>query len=394
MLEPFWSIFGVVIIFYLPLYMKELGLLEVQMGIINTTGLFIAFIWHLFAAPITNRLGRKKTVFIFDLIAWTIPMFIWAVAQNFWYFLIAAVINATVRVVYIAWFCLVIEDTPFQKRSRVFGILYIINAVAGMLMPVMGYFIARYGTVSSMRVVYSAGMISMTLMFIIRNRLVSETKAGKELMKRHSSISILQSMKNYLDIILRTRKNKKIILLIMIYITTNLIISINFFFVLYLRDKLYFSEKIIFVIPGVSAAINIFLYIFILPRVRKFSEEKILTAGFSIATLGALLFLLIPKSNILFLLITTSILAIGFFVMQTFRDSVLMNSLGEHEKADVYSAVQTLTVLVCIPSGYLSGLAYSIDPILPFIAILTLFVISVAISSRLIKHAAIIPTAI
>ena len=39
-------------------------------------------------------------------------MLLWAFAQGFEYFLIAAMINAVFRIVYTSWTCLVVEDAP------------------------------------------------------------------------------------------------------------------------------------------------------------------------------------------------------------------------------------------------------------------------------------------
>ncbi|RAI87270.1 MFS transporter [Paenibacillus pabuli] len=78
LLEPVWAIPGTIVLFYAPLYMKEAGLSDIEIGLINSVNLYFAFIFQLFAGSITNKLGRKRTTLIFDLIAWSVPMFIWA----------------------------------------------------------------------------------------------------------------------------------------------------------------------------------------------------------------------------------------------------------------------------------------------------------------------------
>ncbi len=74
-----------------------------------------------------------------------------------------------------------------QDRSlinKVFGLLYIINPIFGLLTPIFGAVISKYGTVPTLRVLHVSGMITMTLFFIIRNFLVHETEAGKALMSK------------------------------------------------------------------------------------------------------------------------------------------------------------------------------------------------------------------
>ena len=48
----------------------------------------------LLSGVITDKLGRRLTTLIFDILSWSVPALISAIAQNFWYFLIAGVINS------------------------------------------------------------------------------------------------------------------------------------------------------------------------------------------------------------------------------------------------------------------------------------------------------------
>lgn len=382
-IEPMWAIFGGMIFFYAPLYMKSIGLTEIQMGLINTINLLFAFGFHFIAGPITNRLGRKKTTLIFDLISWGIPMLIWAIAQNFWYFLVAYIINASVRVVGVSWFCLISEDAPENKRSRVFGLIYIINYATGIFTPVTGYLIAKYGNVPTLRVLYLVGFVSMVSMFLIRNNFISETKAGLEVMEKHNTLTLSESMKSYLKNIAGIRKNKTLMQLTLIMVISNFCVSLNFFQVIFIKEHLGFDEKTLSSTPFISAVINLLLYIYVLPRLSRFKDENLLFGAFIIMCLGAVVFLLSPAGILAILLISIALLAVGGFIMQMYRDAVFMNRVGEHEKADIYAAAQTVTTLICIPSGYIGGLLYSISPQMPFITILLLYMIAVIISFRM-----------
>lgn len=380
LVEPMWAVFGGMILFYAPLYMKGIGLSDIEIGLVNAANLFASFIFHFFASPITNKLGRKRTSLIFDLISWSIPMFIWAISCNFWYFLAAYVINASVKVVSVSWYCLTIEDAQDSQRPKIFGILNLINYSTGIFTPVTGLFIARFGTVSTLRVMYIIGMISMTLMFILRNHLVTETKAGMELMKHHSEMSLLQGMKKYIITIRNAFRNRIFILMSVIYILTVFIFNMNFFQVVYLKEHLKFSEGSLSLIPGINAVVSVILFTLVLPRLSSLRNERILSIALLISCIGYSLFLAIPERSITILLATIAVIAVGDFTMKTFRESVFMNHAGEHEKADLFSAVQTLTTFVCIPSGYISGYLYSMNQQSPFIVILCLFILALLFS--------------
>lgn len=374
--EPMWSVFGGMILFYVPLYMKDIGLTEVEMGIVNTLNMLIAFGCHFFAGPITNRLGRKRTTLVFDVISWTIPMFIWAIAQNFWFFVVAAIINAFVKVVNVSWSCLITEDTPRNKRSKVFGLIYLMNYATGIFTPITGFFIARFGTITTMRLVYAIGMVCMTSMFFLRNSMVTETAAGREMMNRYEGLSLGDSIKRYINVIITVSRNKSIIMIAVIFIISNFVLSMNFFQSLYLKEYRGFNTITMSITQGVNAFTNVILYLFVIPKLVRHAEEKILAAAIAVNIIGAILFLLIPENNIPILLIATATLGVGSFSTQAYRDSVFMNKLGEHEKADMYGAVQTVTALISIPAGYIAGMAYSFSPKAPFVMIVFLFAIS------------------
>lgn len=386
LIEPLWAVFGGLIFFYLPLYMKEIGLTEIQMGLINTLSMLLSFVCYFFAAPITNKLGRKKTSLIFDIISWSIPMLVWAIAQNFYYFLIAGLVNAFVRIVYISWTCLVSEDTSENKRYKVFAIINLLTFGAGVFTPVTGLLIGKYGVAPTMRVLYILGFASMTTMFILRNALVTETKAGIEIMEAHLGVSMIESIKKSLRTIRSVYKDKTVILLTLIYVLTSFIVSMNFYQILFLKEHLGFNAWQVSLTPSIGAVLNLLLFIFILPRIRQHNDEKLLVVSLVVGVAGALLFLLIPHGSMFLLLCSTSLLAISNYVVPTYRDSVFMNTVGEHEKADAFSAVQTITVLACIPSGYISGLLYSINPTFPFILILIMFFATLIISLNLYLH--------
>ncbi|WP_433923467.1 MFS transporter [Paenibacillus taichungensis] len=379
LLEPVWAIPGTIVLFYAPLYMKEAGLSDIEIGLINSVNLYFAFIFQLFAGSITNKLGRKRTTLIFDLIAWSVPMFIWAFSQNFWLFLIAYLLNATSKFVTVSFNCLIIEDVEEHKRSKVFAILNMIITGAGVLTPIAGVVIADFGIVPTLASIYFVGGILMTVMFFIRNRYTDETTVGKELMGMHSQTRVIQSLASSLRLFGKSFYKRRLLPIILITVLSNLILQLNFFQVIFFKEQLKFNDQIISFIPVVTAVTVMLLYLVIIPRLKRRSEEKYVSFSIILSTVGAILFLLIPVGNIAMLFLTLIVLAAGNFILQTYRDSLLMNRLGTHEKADMFSAVQTVMTLTAIPSGYLTGLLYHYNPVLLFSVILVLYIILMVI---------------
>ncbi len=85
--EPMWGLSMALVLPYASVYMLALGLRDQQIGLLATIGILSQTVFGLLGGVITDRLGRRTTTAVFDLVAWSVPCLIWAVAQNFWYFL-------------------------------------------------------------------------------------------------------------------------------------------------------------------------------------------------------------------------------------------------------------------------------------------------------------------
>ncbi|HOV39846.1 MAG TPA: MFS transporter [Spirochaetales bacterium] len=120
LVEPLWGIPFNLFAPYASLYMLALGCTKEQVGTITAIGLIFQMIFSLVGGYITDKLGRKRTSLIFDLLSWSIPCLIWMVAQNYYYFLVAAILNGMVRIVQNSWNCLMIEDAPPEQRVHIY----------------------------------------------------------------------------------------------------------------------------------------------------------------------------------------------------------------------------------------------------------------------------------
>ena len=375
-LLPVWSVFWGLVYFYSPLYMRSLGLNEVDIGIVSTVNLAFAFLCHLVASPVTNKIGRKKATVIFDTLSWSVPMLIWAVSQNIWFFLAAGIVNATSKVTVVSWNCLISEDESREGVPKIFTIITLINSGIGVFAPITGFFIAKFGLVNSMRPLYAIGGISMAAMFIARNFFVVETGAGKKMIADHGGESIGTSVANYLKMVFGLYKNKGFVLLAVIFIATNFVTTLNVFQVIFLTERLEYAQKTISLIPFIVALANVAIFIFAVPRLSGKKPESVLSAFALCNLFASLLFLAIPEKNLAVMLAVMAANGMSNFILLSYRESVFMNAQGEHEKADMYSAVQTLTILFVIPAGYIGGILYRAKPVLPFVLVSVLYIVA------------------
>ena len=89
---------------------------------------------------------------------------------------------------------------------------------------------------------------------------------------------------------------------------------------------------------------------------------------------------LIPAENLVILLLVISVLAGANFLTKTYRDTVLFSHLPTQGTADLFSAVQVLTMLFSIPASAIAGAIFSVQPVMLFvlIAVLNLALLAMA----------------
>jgi MFS family permease len=96
--EPLWGIPFNLYAPYVSIYMVALGLSDTDIGLIVSISWSFQVIFAMLSGVITDKVGRRRTTLLFDILSWAIPALICAVAQNFWYFLVAGIINSTWRI--------------------------------------------------------------------------------------------------------------------------------------------------------------------------------------------------------------------------------------------------------------------------------------------------------
>jgi MFS family permease len=95
-------------------------------------GLFRGY-YSMFGGIITDTLGRKKTVFIFDLIAWPVSILVYMFSNSFWLFALAVLLNNAVKISSVAWNMMIVEDADNVQQTSAYNIINAINISAGIL---------------------------------------------------------------------------------------------------------------------------------------------------------------------------------------------------------------------------------------------------------------------
>ena len=362
LMEPLWGIFATPLLYYAPLYMSSTGLSSTQIGLLGSLFLALSFVFQALAGPVTNRFGRKRTTLWADLISWTLPMLVWAVAQSFAAFAVAAALNATNRIAGVSWSLLTIEDVRPGDRPRVFGILNLIVTTCGLLTPLVGLVIARQGLTPTLRGLYFAGAIGMTVMFVWRNRITSETLSGVVARARHKELGVMQSLRHSLAEVAGMRRHPGLLGITAFYVLTIFLEQLSLFQILFLERSLRFSAQSLSYVPVAGVVVTGLLYTLVLPRLARLPVGRTLVLTRALGLIGAVALLLVPAGHLSVMLLVVSLLGGATFLTQTYREAALFARLPTAGAANLYSAVQTLALLCSVPAAALAGAVFAAAP--------------------------------
>lgn len=195
--EPLWGIPFNLYTPYVSLYMLAIGLSEKEIGLILSISWFFQIFLALISGAVTDKLGRRLTTLIFDVVSWSVPALISAFAQNFWYFLIAGIINSLWRITLNSWNCLLVEDAEEEQIVDIYTWIYIANLFVGFIAPVAGILIGVFSFVPTMRGLYIFATGMFTLKAVLTYLWTEETVQGKIRLVETKEQSILHVLSEY-----------------------------------------------------------------------------------------------------------------------------------------------------------------------------------------------------
>jgi len=374
--EPLWGIPWTLYTPFFTLYMFSLGLEDADIGILISVGLIMQMFTSLLGGVATDKLGRRLTTFIADLISWSMPMLIWAFAQDFRWFFVASIFNSFWQVSSVSWNCLLVEDAPKDKVIQIFNLIYIVGLLAAFFVPIAGFFIGRYSLVPVMRVLFSISFVSMTVKFIILYVYGHETGQGEIRRKETASVSIWQLVMEYGVVfkqIVRTPVTWRVLILITLLNIQQL--TTTNFFALYVTQDLLLPEQFMFVFPILRAAIMLVFFLGVQNRLSRFAQYRVMLFGLALYICGFTLLILTPPETIFMLIIFTVLdaCAAGLFLPR--RDTLVFQNVDEKERARIMSLLTVIMLGISSPFGVVIGHLSGVNRQIPFIICVGLFIL-------------------
>jgi len=374
--EPLWGIPFNLFMPYISIYMYALGVTDTQIGLIASVGMAFQIVFALLGGAVTDKFGRRKTTFIFDWLSWCVPALIWAIAQDFTYFLIAAIINSLWRVPATSWHCLLVEDAESDQLIDIYAWIHISGMLAVFFAPIAGLLIARHEMIPTVRALYWFFFISMAVKIVVLYIFSAETRQGKVRLSETKGQSLAVMLKEYGGVMRQFLKTPITIITMFILLVRSITNLVNgSFWGIMVTEKLNIPVANVALFPFIRSAIVLVLFFVLVPKLNKINFNKPMLLGFLFFAISQLLLIAAPDRSYLFLIASTVFEAFSLALLNPVMDSILVLNVDAQERARITAMLHVAVIALTSPFGWLAGILSDTDRMLPFIMNIALMLI-------------------
>lgn len=384
LIEPLWGIPYNLIAPFATLYMYTQGVTDVQIGLILSITMVVQVCFSFFAGILADKLGRKTTTMMGDFFGWGLACLVWAASQNFWLFLLAALLNCFEQINQTAWYCLLIEDADQRDLVGLYTWINIGGLVAIFFAPISGMLVSANSVVPVVRVLYLLFALTMMTKCFITYKFCHETRQGQVRKAETKGVSPFRMLGEYRQLIPMLLKNRAVVkavaVSVLLYIAN--VVNTNFFS-LYVTQRLGLSDNYLALFPILNAGVMLVFMVGIQHKLNALKFRAPLWAGLALYAVGALVLLLSPVGGLGFVLLNVFLTAVAASLVNPRKDALLQLNLDPQERARLNALIMASTVALSSPFGYLAGWLSSMDRRLPFGFMILLFLLAMAVVGRI-----------
>jgi MFS family permease len=379
--EPLWGIPYNLYAPYVSVFMLALGLTDSQIGLIASIGLACQIFWTMLSGAITDKFGRKRTTLVTDIIAWSIPCLIWAFAQDFNAFLLAAIVNSMWRITHNSWLCLLVEDTDPKILVDVYSLIYISGLLAAFFSPLAGLLVAHFSLVPTMRGLYLLAFVMMTTKFFTMNAMVEETEHGLDRMRAtrdQSLFAIVGDSRGVLPLILHSPET--LVTGGLMVITAIATLIQNTFWSVIVTEKLQVPAEYLAFFSVARAVTMLFFFFLIMPRLRDVDARKPMVFGFAAMIASWTLLITMPPQSYFLLVVAVILEGCSVPAVSTLLDKLIATTVAPQERARIMAILYLVMLTATTPFGWIAGQASQLNRSLPFVINIVLYCIGAVLA--------------
>ena len=366
---------------FFSVYMLALGLNDQQIGSIASLGLVVQIFSALLSGAIVDKFGRRLTLFLADLLCWSVPCLIWAAAQDVRFFVLAALLNSLYRISHTAWTCLMVEDAEERHLLHIWTWIMIFAVSSAFFAPLGGWFVERYGLIPAVRGLFVFGFIVLTAKFVVLYVYSHETVRGVQRMAETRHRSLTSLLGEYRGVFSQVLHSRPILAALSLMVITSIYITVsnNFWGVLF-TGKLGFPSSQISTYVAVRSIIMTICFFLIGPRLTNLRHFRLpLWIGFAAFLLSQLLLVVMPPQAVLLLIVSVLLEAVASALVSPMTESLLALSMESDDRARVSAMVYVALIVLISPFGWIAGQLSALDRSLPFALNTALFAIGIVL---------------
>jgi MFS family permease len=373
--------------------MLTFGMSDIEVGIITSIYMFSQMIFAFISGAIIDKMGRRLSTAIFDFICWSLPCLIWAFSQGFWFFVVAALLNGTMKITTVSWDCLLVEDAPKDKITHIYSWVIIFSNLSALFAPISSILVAKLTLAPAIRILYINAFIVMTAKLIILYKLSTETEVGKIRREATRGMSWMEMLSGYKSAVKKilTSKGTKFAIIISILVEIVGMIGMTFWQII-ASKRIGVPDTLLPIFPMAKSILAIVLFFTVIAHMKQTKMKWPLYWGFISTIISALLLISIKGTDIWgYVILSASLIleALGMAMLHTIRESLVAIHVDPIDRSNIMALLQTTVMLVSVPFGYIGGVLSDISRALPFvlcIGILLLGILATFLYYRIISR--------
>jgi MFS family permease len=382
--EPLWGISFNLFAPYVSLYMLALGLTQSQIGLVVSAALAGQIVFALLSGVITDKLGRKRSTLIFDILAWTVPCLLWASARSLVWFLAAGLINSLRRIPDNSWTCILVEDADPKDLVHIYAWVYLAGQVSVLFAPLAGLLIERYSLVPTVRGLYLLACVMMTAKFLIMNGLVTETSQGRKRMAETRGRSMLALLGEYRGVARSVLASRHTIFTIGLMVVVSIITMIqSTFWAIIVTERIRIPAGQIALYPFARSLIMVVCLFLVVPRLRGIHFGRPMTIAFVTFLASQIVLVTTPPNGVGLLLLSTLLEGASYAVLGTQVDRLFVINVDAEERARIVSIAHVIVIACTTPFGWVAGTLSERNPVNPFLLNMALLALGILLVHRL-----------
>ncbi|WP_226965920.1 MFS transporter [Tessaracoccus defluvii] len=372
--EPMWGLSMALVLPYASVFMLALGLQDHQIGLLATISMLSQMVAGLLSGAITDKFGRRLTTAVSDFIAFVIPCLVWAFAQNFWWFLVAAVINGAWQVSQNSWDCLLVEDVDRKTIPKVYSLIKVAADLSALFAPIAALMVSQFGLVPAVRILYLNAAFFMLVKLLVLYKFSTETRMGVIRREQNRGVPLRKALAGYgsvLRLIVHSRGTLFALLISAIFSAVTLVNGT--FWQVVVNKRLGVPDALLPLFPMARSILSLVLFFTVIHWLTSAHKLRWPTMwGFGVYLAGQVLLILIPATDSptasTYLLLAGCLLldAFGTGVLFMLSESLVALHVDANERSRVMAIQRTVVMLATAPFGWISGALSQVDRSYPF----------------------------